>query len=192
LTLGRIPFPFLPASLPCPLLPPSSPHQSRGSRPCFSSCFFSSPSLYVSLCRSLIPRLPPSLLFPSTTGECTWGPGVFTIIIDIFPYWCLVCNKHSLSCTAVCSGEGNFSSYQTFLYKWISRFWRHCAQNVQLTLMANGPLSIAILLTWNFNCHTFGEGLVTLPMLVTSSAISGFYAASISRAMARFLQSSRA
>jgi len=42
--------------------------------------------------------LPPaSLLFPSATGESTWDPGVFIIIIIILPYWRLSYYKHSLS-----------------------------------------------------------------------------------------------
>ena len=47
---------------------------------------------YVSLCRSLIFLPPPSFLFPST-----WDPGVFIIIIIIFPFWWLSYNKHSIS-----------------------------------------------------------------------------------------------
>ena len=50
------------------------------------------------------------------------------------------------------------------------RFWRRFAEKVQLelTLMANGLLSFAVLLTCNCNCRTFGEGLASLPMLVVS------------------------
>ena len=52
---------------------------------------------YVSLCRSLIFLPPASFLFPSATGESTWDPGVFIIIIIIFPFWWLSYNKHSIS-----------------------------------------------------------------------------------------------
>ena len=52
---------------------------------------------YVPLCRSLIFLPPPSFLFPSATGESTWDPGVFIIIIIIFPFWWLSYNKHSIS-----------------------------------------------------------------------------------------------
>jgi len=43
---------------------------------------------YVSLCRSLISPSP-SLHFLAANGESTWDPGVFIIIIIIFPYWWL-------------------------------------------------------------------------------------------------------
>ena len=52
---------------------------------------------YVSLCRSLIFLPHPSFLFPSATGESTWDPEVFIIIIIIFPFWWLSFNKHSIS-----------------------------------------------------------------------------------------------
>jgi len=52
---------------------------------------------YVSLCRSLISVPPPSLLFPSATRESTWDPGIFIIIIIIFPSWWLTYNKHFIS-----------------------------------------------------------------------------------------------
>ena len=51
---------------------------------------------YVSLCRFLIFLSPPSFLFPSATGESTWDPEVFIIIIIIFPFWWLSYNKHSI------------------------------------------------------------------------------------------------
>ena len=51
---------------------------------------------YVSLCRSLIFLPPPSFLFPSATGESTWDPEVFIIIIIICPFWWLSFNKHSI------------------------------------------------------------------------------------------------
>jgi len=41
--------------------------------------------------------LSPSFLFPFATGESTWDPGVFTIIIFIFPFWWLSYHKHSIS-----------------------------------------------------------------------------------------------
>ena len=47
---------------------------------------------YVSLCRSLISPSP-SLHFPAATGESTWDPGVFIVIIIFFPYWWLSYNK---------------------------------------------------------------------------------------------------
>ena len=99
-TLGRIPFPFLPSPLSrfLYLLPSvSCPRVSSRSFPpppipacasCFTSLSSSSPLSrrtvfvpcpflahiachYVSLCRSLISLPPPSLLFPSATGEST-------------------------------------------------------------------------------------------------------------------------
>ena len=63
---------------------------------------------YVSLCRSLIFRPPPSFLFPSATGESTGDPGVFIIIIIIFPIWRLSYNKHS-----VCHNSRKISENQT-------------------------------------------------------------------------------
>jgi len=75
---------------------------------------------YVS-CKSLIHLPTASFLFPSSTGECTWNPEVFTIIIIIFPYWWLSCNKHSLSSHAYCQWPCMLSPCQ-----WT--FWRcgHC------------------------------------------------------------------
>jgi len=57
---------------------------------------------YVSLCRSLIFLPPPSFLFPSATGESTWDPQVFIIIIIVFPFWWLSFNKHSISLSRKC------------------------------------------------------------------------------------------
>jgi len=54
---------------------------------------------YVSLRRSLIFLPPPSFVFPSATGESTWDPEVFVIIIIIFPCWWLSFNKYSIYST---------------------------------------------------------------------------------------------
>ena len=72
---------------------------------------------------------------------------------------CLGCNTPTLA-------------YQTFLHKSTPQLWRCFAEKVKLTRMVNVLLSFVVFLTSNCNCHTFGEGLVSLPMLVVPFLLS--------------------
>jgi len=92
----------VPAVLACKLCGGKTPKQNKKSQ-CPVPCPFLADTKkknvachYVSLCRSLIPFPPPSLLFP-WTSECGWDQGVLTIISIFFSFWWLSCGKHSLS-----------------------------------------------------------------------------------------------
>jgi len=63
-------------------------------------------------CRSFIFLPPPSFLFPSATGESTWDPEVFIIIIIIFPFWWRSYNKHSISY------HGEEWRSKTWMWRW--------------------------------------------------------------------------
>jgi len=102
-------------------------------------------------CRSLIFLPPPSFLFPSATGQSTWDPGVFTIILIIFPFWWLSYNKHSISLHI---------DNMELPAKLLDDFLRSYKSNINQTRKKerNNPPNVPVEIWWENPLATCGKG----------------------------------